>query len=488
MAQKVFNGNRLQSLIESPKIVVLFLQITSLTTTVVGARIILGNLPGYTYIIFGCGIQFFLLWLFTAGKSALRSRSTLWALATVYTLFSIYTSFFSLYEGISGKQLSPTSYALQASLGIDEAISTDANYKNDLKKYKAENEKNKSIRDMLREYCEYHCQSASPPQKIALMNDIKESDNNLADLNRIGEFEKFQGLRASNFNLNNKSFTAEEIDSENRKIINLFIDNIKNKDKRISMKHQRDQSTKQNFFLLPFEKLAEGDINAIFALLIAFVIDSTSILVGINPDKVDHNKFKSISQSLHLSSIKLAYGIKVFIPELLTNIGHTLFGIIRALPEPFNGTLLGFSAGFQRLSNIILPSCHSFSITGSRQDFLINLSESIEYVHSASGGAMKYRINYKRLMFVSQNNKDFRHGYDILIRRLELLNWLSRVSSSNEPGEVNEILYTINNYKPFHKWYLAELNKNFSEERHDVSSGYSFKTKINLPRFSVNGH
>ena len=473
-------------LIEGSRIIViLFFQITSLATTLNGARIILGNLGGLYYIFFGCGIQFFLLWLFSAGKNALNSRGTLWILAIVFTLLSTYTSFFSLYEGISGKSLNQRSYAIQASLSIDEAIASDTKFKKDRGDYKSLQKEVENILVEMNRYCKGICEKTSTPEKRKILEKMELPNMKLANLTRIEEFEKFQKLRGSDFVWKEKIFTAKEIDVENKKIINLFIDSLTSKNKA-SLEAQQRQSSKQNFFLLPFEKLVEHDINAIFALLIASIIDGTSILVGINPDKIDPKQFKSTSDFIRLNSGKIADEVKFFVPDLLENIGHTLFGILRACTEPVNGILLGLAAGFQRLNHIIFRSNHAITITGSRQDFLNYLSESIESSHLRPSESAEYSINYKQLMLLSQDNKEFKHAYNILIRRFELLNWLSKFVPRNDVTQGREIIYIINDYRCFERWYLSERKKMFNKERHDLSRGYEFKTIIYLPRFPRN--
>jgi hypothetical protein len=485
MQQEISSKKWSNYLIKPSKIIVLFLfQITSLATTVNGARIILGNLGDF-YIFFGFGIQLFLLWLFTAGKNALKSRGTLWILVIVFTLLSTYTSFFSLYEGISGKSLNQRSYAIQASLSIDDAIASDEKYNSERQKYKLLQKTVENTLDEMNRYCKGICENSSTPEKRRILKKMETPNEELAKLTRIEEFEKFQKLRASDFIQTKKTFTAKEIEVENKKIINLFLADLSN-DNRKTLEAQRSQSSKQNFFLLPFEKLVEHDINAIFALIIASVIDGTSILVGVNPDKINPKQFKSTSDFIRLNSEKIADEVKIFVPDLLKNIGHTLFGILRACTEPLNGILLGLFAGFQRLKHIIFRSNQAILIAGSRQDFLNYLSESIESSYPSLSGSAEYSIDYKQLMLFSQDNKEFKHAYDILIRRFELLKWVSKFTPEDNIIQRREMIYRINDYKRFERWYLSQQMKRFSKKMHDLSRGYEFKTIIYLPHFSRN--
>jgi hypothetical protein len=178
MQQEISSKKWSNYLIEPSKIIVLFLfQITSLATTVNGARIILGNLGDF-YIFFGFGIQLFLLWLFTAGKNALKSRGTLWILVIVFTLLSTYTSFFSLYEGISGKSLNQRSYAIQASLSIDDAIASDEKYNSERQKYKLLQKTVENTLDEMNRYCKGICENSSTPEKRRIQKKWKHQMKN----------------------------------------------------------------------------------------------------------------------------------------------------------------------------------------------------------------------------------------------------------------------------------------------------------------------
>jgi hypothetical protein len=148
--------------------------------------------------------------------------------------------------------------------------------------------------------------------------------------------------------------------------------------------------------------------------------------------------------------------------------------------------LLGLFAGFQRLKHIIFRSNQAILIAGSRQDFLNYLSESIESSYPSLSGSAEYSIDYKQLMLFSQDNKEFKHAYDILIRRFELLKWVSKFTPEDNIIQRREMIYRINDYKRFERWYLSQQMKRFSKKMHDLSRGYEFKTIIYLPHFSRN--
>jgi hypothetical protein len=496
----------LKKFLSSRELVLILLQITSLVTTVQGASIILFNLPGNAYIFLGVGIQFILWWLFTKGKDALKSPATVWTLAIVYTVLSIYTSFFSLYEGISRQKLDPTIYAKQSSLKIEEIISKDPKFKVDLASRESLLNQIKDIDENINKICKGRCEASRPPEKTKLEEERIALGKNLSNLAYIDEFKKFQLLRGKKFvHKKNKPYTAEEIDVENKKIISLFEAAISKKLKppaadsdyklNTSENNQtikaldllRNQSSKQNFFLFPFEMLIAKDINAIIALLIAIIIDCTSILIGLNPGKFNFNNLKSFSDSFKLYLNTFIGGIIVFIPNLLHNTGHAMYEILRATTEPLNGSLLGLASGFQRLANVIYRPSNAFSITGSRHDFLSGLHNSIESSWADDGKTTEYHINYGLLMRSSQSSNEFKHGFDVLIRRLLLLEWLEKAAAPSSKNEQNsEIRYKIKKIRDFDEWYMVERNRRFSEERHDTARGYSLKTVIYMPRLSKN--
>ena len=194
-------------------------QIVSLTTTVNGTRILLGHLDPLgigsfklpAYLFFGVGIQLFILWLFVLGEYALRSRFILWLLVLVYTLLSIYTSFFSLYEGISQKDLSRRTSALEQSDKIVLLIQGNENYKNQYKSYLTIEEEIKNAKKASEDYCTT-CRDAKKQQ---LDDNITKLNLYKADLVRIGEFDDYTKNRENNFSKSE----AEKIYEENKRII-----------------------------------------------------------------------------------------------------------------------------------------------------------------------------------------------------------------------------------------------------------------------------
>jgi hypothetical protein len=165
----------------------------------------------------------------------------------IYTLLSIYTSFFSLYEGFSGNTLDQRSHAIQASGIIDETISLDKNYQDNLATHdELESQINSKNQQITCKTCKDN----------ALTNQLRREKNalqvELSIYDNITEFKKFQELRSNNFKKKvdgrNQMLTAEEIEIKNNTIIALFANKLvtDNKEKLI---RQAGQSGKDNFFL-----------------------------------------------------------------------------------------------------------------------------------------------------------------------------------------------------------------------------------------------
>jgi hypothetical protein len=123
-------------------VILLFLQGFSLATTVEGAKIIAEDLPVIpivnipTYLLLGMGIQLMIFWLLVFGKKGgIKSPTILWMLIIILTFCSIYTSFFSLYKGLSGKDLNATTIAIEQSDRITTEIFNSSKYTEESKDY-----------------------------------------------------------------------------------------------------------------------------------------------------------------------------------------------------------------------------------------------------------------------------------------------------------------------------------------------------------------
>jgi hypothetical protein len=467
-------------------IILLLFQIVSFTTTVNGTRILLGHLDLLgigsfkfpAYLFFGLGIQLFILWLFLLGEHALRSRFTLWLLVFVYTLLSIYTSFFSLYEGISREKLSETTSAIKQSEEIVRLIQANKKYQDQNNRYSELEEEIKNAEEDRTDICRiefggfYGCED--DPRKIEIDNKIstlKQERGKLAG--KVKTFNDFLKNKGENFG----KWTAEKIYLENGKVISLFSEEIPQN----TREELEKQAGTQNFFLLPFVKLLEGDKNAIFAVFIASILDCTSVLIGLNPETIKRDRFRTVINALILVKNKTTLGIRNFLPHLIEVTGHTISTIVRSIAGLPNGIIYGVLAGLQRTFQIFIRTNNTFTIRGRRQDFLENLWDSIDHFRIGSINSQDHQghvINCKKLMLSSQYNQSFKRGYEKILNRMERLEWVQRIRHSNDTK------FEILEYEKFEQWYLKEHNKRFDQERHDMSGVNTFKTVIYLPPIS----
>ncbi|KAB0240204.1 hypothetical protein EZJ55_05975 [Microcystis aeruginosa EAWAG127a] len=458
-------------------IILSLFQIVSFSTTLNGTRILLGKLDKLPIgsvelpadLFYGLGIQLFILWLFLFGEHALRSRFTLWLLVLVYTLLSIYTSFFSLYEGIIGKELSPKTAAIEQS---DEIVSLiQAN-----KKFKAQNALYSKLEEDIKnaeQASEKYCKTCRDDRKIKLDENTKKLKEEKAGLARIGEFRDYTNNKNKDF----KQWTVEKINGANGDIISRFSEEIP----QDTQKRLEKQAGTQNFFLLPFVKLLEGDKNAIFAVFIASILDCTSVLIGLNPETIKRDRFRTVINALILVKNKTTLGIRNFLPHLIEVTGHTISTIVRSIAGLPNGIIYGVLAGLQRTFQIFIRTNNTFTIRGRRQDFLENLWDSIDHFRIGSINSQDHQghvINCKKLMLSSQDNQSFKRGYEKILNRMERLEWVQRIRHSNDTK------FEILEYEKFEQWYLKEHNKRFDQERHDMSGVNTFKTVIYLPPIS----
>jgi hypothetical protein len=298
-------------------IILLFLQSFSLVTTVEGAKIIgeyltpipIVNIP--TYLLLGMGIQLMIFWLLTFGKrGGIKSPAILWILIIILTFCSIYTSFFSLYKGLSRKNLDERTIALEQSDRITTGILNSSKY--DYTKEKNEYQTKKQEFEEEDKTWNSTCTQAVVGEYSKECEGVKKrldtARENLKPLLRIGRFEEYHEKNKHNF----KNLQASEIHGENKSMIADFDDVITE-----DVKEQ--QKSSEAYLFLPLEKLSSGDQYAITALLIAFLVDGIAILFGMDSDKNNGNKFKDLFVMLSRTFRNEAHS---FLPRQISGASH----------------------------------------------------------------------------------------------------------------------------------------------------------------------
>jgi hypothetical protein len=464
-------------------IILLFLQSFSLVTTVEGAKIIgeyltpipIVNIP--TYLLLGMGIQLMIFWLLTFGKrGGIKSPAILWILIIILTFCSIYTSFFSLYKGLSRKNLDERTIALEQSDRITTGILNSSKYDYTKEKNEYQTKKQEFDYDYTKEKNEYQtkkqefdeeyktwdstCTQAVVGQYSKECEGVKKrldkARENLEPLLRIGRFEEYHEKNKHNF----KNLQASEIHGENKSMIADFDDVITE-----DVKEQ--QKSSEAYLFLPLEKLSSGDQYAVTALLIAFLVDGIAILFGMD-DKNNGNKFRDIFIMFSRNFRNEAHS---FLPKQISFFSHIITNIISSLSGAIQKLISVIFSGIRKIFHPFAPTknVNTLQIEGTRQEFIDILLDSLDDKKN-EGHPL---INKKQLALYSSENDSFKRGYQTLIERMLILEWIKRI---------DENYYEIIEYVKFHNWYVKERNKMTGHDIHSVSHSDKFYTIVSIPK------
>ncbi|NJO65624.1 MAG: hypothetical protein HC836_48365 [Richelia sp. RM2_1_2] len=445
-------------------IILLFLQITSLATTIEGGKVLLSSLKPIeflgiqieAYVILGCGVQFFLLWLFTFGKDAIKSSLRKLILILVYTLASIYTSFFAIYQGLTDIDLTQQNknIAINTHNKLKQFIYTPQSV--EWKEF------DRRIEDAEKERQRAFDEGDS--QRYAgrgrLIGELERQRTTL--LKKYGYIEKIQ----PNFEKPREDLEkqkAREIYRDDQNAISdvppdIIAELEKNKGFNRQDFTEDKYRSEESYFLVPWNKVTKGDSQAILALVLASIIDVTSLVLGTIVNKENKNKelWKDFWETRRLEFNQLSKLLKEILPILIEEIGYILFTILRALGSIVNGLLLGLISAKNRGIQVFFDTSNHIKIEGNRKDFLSGLWHSLEHWNHQS----EIRISYKKLMTFTRNNESFKRGYKRLITDMCNLKWLEI-----EKQDDYEVFFKIKKYDEFIDWYQNEESKQLDNEK-----------------------
>jgi hypothetical protein len=233
-------------------------------------------------------------------------------------------------------------------------------------------------------------------------------------------------------------------------------------------------------FLIPFQDVLGGNIKAIVALCIASFIDVVSLIFGISLNKkaTDENinaKFKNLSRNIKEL-------LKNSLPNLIKEIGHTIYLFIASFGSLINGILKGFILLRVRALQVFHYTPYTIKIKGDRHEFLHNIWESIEF--SWEEDTKMNLLNYTKLMTLAQYNPSYRVGYKKIIITMRNLQWLTiseKISSDSQEYSSEDKKLSINKYDELDKWYHSEYCKQFGPEKNSMLDADDYNHIIRLP-------
>jgi hypothetical protein len=461
--------------------ILLMLQAFSLTTTIEGAKIILSSLEPYdlfgikikAYLFLGIGIQLLLLWLFTIGKNEIKSPLRKWSLILIYTSFSVYTSFFSVYESLSEKNNKKN--AIDSHNALRGLI-----YDSQVVELKDIDNKIKASQENYNQYYKIGNRKGTR-EETKKQTQLREQQVKLK--NKYDYTENIKNIFIEKEEINNK--TASEIYMANKETLSHLPAEIAEELKKKGFDKEKfsEEKNRQKYsqFLVPFVEVKQGNSEAILALILASLVDITSLIIGSIGNKETENRqlLKKIGAQIILLNNAFSKGLKELLPHLIEEIGHLISTIFRSLGSLMHGVLFGLISAKNRSLQIFYYNFSSIKIKGNRQEFLLGLWNNIDFswdndeVNNEEGA----RIIYKKLISSTQNNNEsFKNGYKRLLLDMHHLKWLEKKVQNDE------IFFKIIKYDDFINWYQQEESKQFEKEKHSMLSPNDYYTLISLPK------
>lgn len=463
--------------------ILLILQTASLFTTIKGAKIVLSSLDPYyifgikieAYILLGIGIQFFLLWLFTIGKNEIKSPWRKVTLMLIYTFASIYTSFFSFYEGLIQENLADTSnkIAIRKHIKLKSFI-----YQDHLDRL---NDIDRRIETAQNNYSLYFDNGDRRKVREETERIIKLKQQRDSLDKKYGHEVKSNFLKT---NQKLKSQKAQEIFEDDERALDSLSNNTLEDLEEKGFKREDFNKDKYvpevSYFLVPFSKVKQGKAEAILALLLASIIDGTSLIIGSTAynDKENKERLKKIAAKIVLLTNALSRGLKELLPNLIEETGHLIFTILRAFGSIIHGSIFGLLNTKNRGLQVFFYNVNSIKVKGDRQEFLSNLWKSVEfYWDKYENNQDGVKIVYKKLISSTQNhNESFKTAYKRVLMDMYNLGWLEKQIHKDE------IIFKIKKYNEFIDWYQKEESKQVEQEKHSMLYPNDYYTLIDRPK------
>jgi len=464
-------------------IIILALQALSWSTSVAGAGIILPELNLVEWpitirasLLLGTIIQGLLLFLFFFGRQEIQSSFYRRNLLILLTVASIYTSFFIIYKSFPDVNLQENSEQVKFYNHVKNSVRQSQTYKDSLQKL----ERKKKIEVYMNKQLE------EVGTDRFYLESKKELDDLLAQNPQLTAIEEIKALVDQNTgNLDNVNTLLSSLTEDIRKEVYESV-TTKKVDKNSStndesLNKEILEKLKQNkgysefgYFLIPVQKVFERDIKAIVALCIASFIDIISLIFGVSLDrKATDGNIKAKLKNLSRLIKEL---LKNFLPNLVKEIGHTLYIFIASIGSLINGIFKGFILLRVRALQVFYYTPYTIRIKGERHEFLHNIWESIEFTWEEN--TEFNLLNYTKLMTLAQYNQSYKVGYRKIIVTMRNLKWLTTISEENPPEDKK---LTIKEYKKLDEWYHSEYSKQLGPEKNSMLDADDYHHIIRLP-------
>lgn len=464
-------------------IIILALQALSWSTSVAGAGIILPELNLVEWpitirasLLLGTIIQGLLLFLFFFGRQEIQSSFYRRNLLILLTVASIYTSFFIIYKSFPDVNLQENSEQVKFYNHVKNSVRQSQTYQDSLQKLerkkKIEVYMNKQLKEVgtdrfyLESKRELDDLLAQNPQLTAIEEIKALVDQNTGNLDNVNTLlsSLTEDIRKEVY----ESVTTKKVDKNSST-------NDESLNKEILEKLKQNKGYSEfGYFLIPVQKVFERDIKAIVALCIASFIDIISLIFGVSLDrKATDGNIKAKLKNLSRLIKEL---LKNFLPNLVKEIGHTLYIFIASIGSLINGIFKGFILLRVRALQVFYYTPYTIRIKGERHEFLHNIWESIEFTWEEN--TEFNLLNYTKLMTLAQYNQSYKVGYRKIIVTMRNLKWLTTIPEGNSPEDKK---LTIKEYKKLDEWYHSEYSKQLGPEKNSMLDADDYHHIIRLP-------
>jgi hypothetical protein len=482
-------------------IIILALQALSWSTSVAGAEIILPELNLVEWpitirasLLLGTIIQGLLLFLFFFGRQEIQSSFYRRSLLILLTVASIYTSFFIIYSSLV--DIRKNSEEIKLYNSVTKAVNSSKIYQ---EKTSILKKRNNLINDRDKRKREEVTPPNNPnapklprgedPEYKKQTREIEKINEENTDLAQIEKIKKSlpddqDDKKIENVDKNKAieplSLLTDEIrkqvyESVTGKKVSENYSTTKLNDEILKKLKQDLEYSEFGYFLIPVEKVFNRNPEAIVALCIASFIDIISLIFGVSLDrKATDGNIKAKLKNLSRLIKEL---LKNFLPNLVKEIGHTLYIFIASIGSLINGIFKGFILLRVRALQVFYYTPYTIRIKGERHEFLHNIWESIEFTWEENNEFNL--LNYTKLMTLAQYNQSYKVGYRKIIVTMRNLKWLTTIPEGNSPEDKK---LTIKEYKKLDEWYHSEYSKQLGPEKNSMLDADDYHHIIRLPQ------
>ncbi len=427
------------------KILVFFLHIVSFTTTLEGAKIILGyNYPAH---LFAITIQLTLL-ILVLSQAAKESPIRKWFSVIFITAISIYASFFSFYNQLAGDQKTRNKEtATKAHNALVSKIYTPINsklnrLKNQEKDYDDQIEK-ESKGQGVTGVTGFGAKTSSLINKKQLITD---------EISKLApEVDSAKGL--SEIKVEEK--TADEIFKHDDSAVSKISPDVLKRNGNPKVDKKNYIESDGIGFVTPYNKIIKKrDQNAIVSLFMALTIDGLALILSSAIDPHPSNLFMIFT------------GFCVYIIRGIKRSILTIFSTFRKEAEPYP------TPEADGLKDSIIVN---FLLDNKGSEFLIKFYESIDF--------QTHIIDINSLI-KNEEDSTFKIGYRLLLDTMKCrpLRWIEIDSRKRQGGDSKEEQWRVSDthYPSMNRWLARQISEQLHKEEWRTSGEFLLELEFPL--------